>query len=128
MKVAINETQQTVTFTFEGLDPVVFDAEKAHDDIRAYAMLHGFQARIRDAAALDRSKVEGGVVTEEMRRAEVVAMVNHLATSATWNVRVAAVPKQNAAILALATRLGKTYAETEAILAGDAIAELMKSA
>ena len=124
MKVAINETQQTVTFTFEGLDPVIFDAEKAHDDIRAYAMLHGFQARIRDAAALDRSKVEGGVVTEEMRRAEVVAMSNHLATSATWNMKAAAVPKQNATIAAIAAKMGTTYAEAEAEVARRMLAEL----
>lgn len=118
----------SIKFEFDGLEPVVCNPTLLSPEARNVAMLMGIQAKIRDAAALSRDKVPGGVVTEAMRRAEAIAMRNHLESGGAWNVRVAAAPKQNAAILALATRLGKTYAETEAILAGDAIAELMKSA
>ena len=122
--------KSAITFDFDGLEAVTCDPSKLSESARETAMLMGIQAKIRDAAALSRKQPDGTVieVTEALRRAEAVAMRDHLESGGAWNVRVAAAPKQNAAILALATRLGKTYAETEAILAGDAIAELMKSA
>ena len=129
MKLATMEAN-SIKFEFDGLEPVVCNPTLLSPEARNVAMLMGIQAKIRDAAALSRKQADGSVIeiTEAMRRAEAVAMRDHLESGGAWNVRVAAAPKQNAAILALATRLGKTYAETEAILAGDAIAELMKSA
>lgn len=118
-----------IVFSFDGLADVVCDPRKLTEAQRQTAMLMGIQAKIRDNAALSRKQKDGTIVTitEAMRREEAVAMRDHLESGGDWNARTAAAPKQNAAILALATALGKTYAETEAFIASGAIAGLMKS-
>ena len=114
-----SHTGTTITFTFDGLAPIVFDTTKAHANVVAHATMHGFEARIGDAAALSRKQKDGTVVTitEAMRRAEVEAMVAHYESGVDqWELRARREPAQNAAILALATAQGKTYAEIEAWL------------
>jgi hypothetical protein len=115
MKKSINGTQ--ITFAFEGLAPVVFDAAKVSEANRAYAIMHGFQARIGDNAAIQKSAENGYRVTEQMRREAVLEMVGHYEDRAqtNWNLRVGTrTAKQSPAILALATKLGKTYEEAQA--------------
>jgi hypothetical protein len=116
-----------VEFTFDrGLAPILFDTTKAHANMRETAMLKGFSHRLGDAAALDAMKCPGGVVTEQMRYDEVKFLADHYESGIDqWNVRAAGETKQNAVILALSVKLGKTYAETEAFLADDAVAELL---
>jgi hypothetical protein len=127
MKKAI--VGNTVQFTFDGLDGVIFDADKAHDAVRAYAMMHGFMQRLGDNAAISRTQKDGTVitVTEQMRRDAVMELVNHYESGTeNWNLAVSSkAPKQNAAILALSAQIGKTYAETEAAMANGNLAELM---
>lgn len=130
MKKAIIAGTTQIRFTFEGLDDLVFDANKCSEANNDYAVLHGYMARLGDAAALSRN-VKGvgnmpGVrdITEEMRRNEVRALIEHYESgSAEWNMKAKA-SVQNPAILALATKLGKTYAETQAYIAEKAMAEL----
>lgn len=121
-----NTEGNTITFTFDGgLAPVVFDAAlaSAHSE---RAKMHGFEQKIRDAAAIARKQKDGTVitVTEEMRRAEVETMSRHLETSADWNSRKSAAVKENATIRAIADKMGITYVEAEARVAEKMLADM----
>jgi hypothetical protein len=128
MKKTINTAARSITFTFDGLDSITFNAEKMSAANREYAELHGMAARIGDAAAISKTAENNFTVTEAMRRAEVEAMVGFYENSANadWNMKVAA-PKAapiNPAIQAIATKLGKTYAEAMAWYNAKLMAEL----
>jgi hypothetical protein len=118
-------TGKTITFTFDGEESVVFDADAAtaHSE---RAMMHGFEQKIRDNAAISRKQKNGTVitVTEAMRRAAVLEMANHLTTSGDWNMRTSAMPKQNATIAAIAAKLGVSYTEAEAEVQRRMLAEM----
>lgn len=123
----VTQNGRTLTFTFDGLEPVVFDADKASATVQAQATMHGFEQRIRDNAAIARRQKDGSIitVTEEMRRNAVSEMVTHLESGTeSWNMRVARAAPQNAAILALANAMGVTYAEAEAHIAKTLVAEM----
>lgn len=129
MKKALG-TDGIITFTFDGLEPVKFDAGKCSERVQDYAMQHGFMARIGDNAAISRKQKDGTIitVTEAMRREAVLELVNHYESGTEqWELRTTKAPAQNAAILALANSLGKTYAEAEAIVANGTIADLLKA-
>jgi len=115
MKKTINTAAQSITFTFDGLEPVTLAMSQVSSDNATYAMLHGFAARIGDNAAIAKSAENGFTVTEAMRRAEVEKMVAFYADADNkdWNMRVAAGPKAvfNPAIAAIAAKLGKSYEE-----------------
>ena len=116
-----------VTFTFDGdLPSVTLDVMEVSIENRNHAMLHGFAARIGDNAAIAKSAENGWRVTEDMRRNEVIALVNHYKSgTADWNVRTAAkVPKQSATMLAIAAKRNCTYAEAEEWFAAKMLAEL----
>lgn len=126
MKKVINIKAQSIQFTFDGLEPITLDVTKVSADVQDYAVYHGLQARIGDNAAISRKQPDGSVivVTEEMRRNAVKELVDHYESgSAEWNIgRKAAA--QNPAILALAEKLGKSYAEAQAYIVAKAVAEL----
>jgi hypothetical protein len=125
MKKLIDGTK--IVFSFEGCEQVIFDATKVSEQNRAYAIMHGFQARIGDNAAIQKSAENGYVVTEQMRREAVLEMVGHYEDpeQKNWNLRVGTrTAKQSPAILALATKLGKTYEEAQAWFAAKLEAEL----
>ena len=128
MKKTINTAARSITFTFDGLDSITFNAEKMSAANREYAELHGMAARIGDSAALTKSAENNFTITEAMRRAEVEAMVTfyEAPTNPQWNMKVAT-PKAapiNPAIQAIATKLGKTYAEAMAWYNAKLMAEL----
>ena len=128
MKKTINTAARSITFTFDGLDSITFNAEKMSAANREYAELHGMAARIGDSAALTKSAENNFTITEAMRRAEVETMVTFYEdpTNPHWNMKVAA-PKAapiNPAIQAIATKLGKTYAEAMAWYNEKLMAEL----
>ena len=124
MKKSIDVKTHTITFTFDGLAPVVFDADKANDDIRDYAMLHGFQARIGDNAAIAR-KDAGGTVTEAMRREAVLELVAHYESGASeWALKATRAAPQNPTILAIAAKLNISYVEAEAEIQRRMLAEI----
>ena len=133
MKNVINNGK--LTFTFDGLEPLTFDPERASAANRAYAELFGWQPRLKDMAAISRvRKDSAGVehvitITEQMRRDAVEAGINHYYSGTdNWSMKgPGKVAPQNRTILALAAKLGKTYEETEAILADDDVAELLAS-
>lgn len=114
-----------ITFTFDGLDSVVFDATAAAAHAER-AMMHGFEQKIRDNAAISRKQKDGTVitVTEAMRRDAVLEMATHLTTSADWNMRASATVKQNPVFAAIASKLGITYDEAMAKVQAEYLAEL----
>ena len=129
MKVQTNNSTGKIVFTFDGeTADATFDVHQASFDLCIHAMMFGFTNRLKDTAAIARKQSDGSIidVTEDMRRAKVVEMIDHI-TSGTdqWNMKATArAPKQNAAIMALATALGKTYEEAEAHIANMALEEL----
>jgi len=128
MKKQINPTARSVTFTFEGLEPVVFMAEKMSKANYEYAALHGMAARIGDAAAISKSAENNFIVTEAMRRDEVLRMVAFYedANNADWETRKAAprAAAHNPAIAQLAAKMGKSYEEALAWFGAKLEAEL----
>ncbi len=88
MKRKINGS--TSAFTFDGgLAAITFDATKAGQSTRAYAEMHGWNARIGDGAALSRKQTDGTVIdiTEQMRRDEIQRLVSHYESgSAEWEL------------------------------------------
>jgi len=112
MKRKIEGTK--IEFTFEdNLAPVVFDATLVSNANREYAVMHGFNQRIGDNAAIARKDVKTGkviTVTETMRRDAVLELVNHYHSGSTeWALGVS--PRINPIVAKLAERLGITYEE-----------------
>ena len=127
MKKTIDAVARTVTFTFDGLAPVIFGLGTVSQQNQDYATLHGFAARIGDNAAIQKSADNGFKVTEAMRREAVLELTEHYASGSTDWSPVARKPKaapQNATILAIAAKRGCTYAEAEAWIAEKMLAEL----
>jgi len=128
MKKQINAERGVITFTFDGCEPVVFDSAKLSQANRAYAVLHGMAARIGDAAAISKSAENNFIVTEAMRRDEVLRMVAFYedANNADWETRKAAprAAAHNPAIAQLAQKMGKSYEEALAWFGAKLEAEL----
>jgi hypothetical protein len=127
MKKVINTAAESVTFSFEGLDSVTINMSKVSVANASYAMLHGFAARIGDNAAIQKSAENNFTVTEAMRRAAVIELVEFYedASNKDWNMKQAArKPSFNPAIQAIADKLGKTYEEAMAWYNAKLMAEL----
>lgn len=127
MKKQINIESQTIQFTFDGLDPVVFHIEKCSDACLEYAQYHGFQARIGDNAAIARKDKAGNIVTvtEAMRRDAVLELVNHYESgTADWAIKGTRAAPQNPVFLDIAARRGCTYEEAMAWYQERMVAEM----
>ena len=126
MKKTIDAVAQSVTFTFDGLEPVVLRMDAVSAQCRDHAMLHGFSARIGDNAAIQKSAENGFRVTEAMRRDAVVEMVEHYASGTSdWNLKASArKPVQHPVFLAIAAKLGISYEAAVAKIQADNLAEL----
>ena len=102
-------TGSTLTFTFSDSTPTIyFNAENATVS-RNDAMMHGFEQKIRDNAAIAKSADNGYSITESMRAAAIQQMVTHLTTSTEWNMRKSAAVKESPVIRAIADKLGISY-------------------
>jgi hypothetical protein len=127
MKKLIDGTK--IVFSFEGCEQVIFDATKASEQNRAYAIMHGFQARIGDNAAIQKSAENGYVITESIRREAVLELVTHYEDPAqtNWNLRAAGprVTKLNAHVVKYAEAAGLTYEQAMEKIAQKAIDDLM---
>lgn len=80
---------------------VVFHAERAHKDNRAYAEMHGWTQRIGDAAALGTFDEETGAKISPRQRLGVMqALVSYYESGASaWSVRGPSVSRDDASIL-----------------------------
>ena len=127
MKKAIVTATGCIEFTFDGLEPVVFDVTSASTTNRNYAMLHGFAARIGDNAAITKSAENGYRVTEAMRRDAVMELVEHYRSgSVEWSPKAKAKgPAQNPLWVRLAEARGVSYETIAAEKAEADLAELM---
>ena len=107
-------TGNTLVFSFSDSTPSIYfnadDATVSRND----AMMHGFEQKIRDNAAIANSADNGYNITESMRAAAIQQMVTHLTTSTEWNMRKSATVKENPVFRAIANKLGITYEEAMA--------------
>jgi len=127
MKKTINLASRSVTFTFDGLEPVTMSAEKMSATNYDYACLHGLAARIGDNAAISKSAENQFTVTEAMRREAVLELVTFYENpeNKDWNIKQAVrKPSFNPAIQAIADKLGKSYEEAMAWYNAKLMAEL----
>jgi hypothetical protein len=118
---------QVVTFTFEdGVAPVSFDCNLLSRENAEYAVPFAMGHRLGDNAAIQKSKENNFIVTEAMRRAAIVELIEHYQSgTADWSPKAKAkAAPQNATILAIAAKRGCTYAEAEAYIAEKMLAEL----
>lgn len=127
MKKAYDAVQQIATFTFDGLEPLTFNVSKMSAENEAAMLGHGVLARLGDMAAIPRKGPNGEVitVTEAMRREAIEAGIAHYESGTTdWNMKGGdRAPKQNPTILAIAAKLGVSYAEAEAEVARRMLAD-----
>ena len=132
MKIDTNDTTGKITFTFDdGLPDAMFDVNKTHFDLCIHAMMKQFENRIKDTAAIPRKQPDGSTlnVTEAMRRAKVVEMIDHLESGTDeWNLKSSGTraPKQDPSILALAAALGISYEDTMKKMQQIALDEIAK--
>lgn len=126
MKKDIDVTKGTITFTFDGLEPVVLNIAKVSTENREYAALFGLMSNVGDKAAIQKSAENGFKVTEEMRRAEVVAGVAHFESGSTsWTMKAKARAEPlNPHIQAIAEKRNCTYGEALAWFNEKLMAEL----
>ena len=107
-------TGSTLVFSFSDSTPSIYfnadDATVSRND----AMMHGFEQKIRDNAAIAKSADNGYNITESMRAAAIQQMVTHLTTSTDWNMRKSATVKENPVFRAIASKLGISYEEAMA--------------
>lgn len=119
-----------ITAIFDGLAPVVFDGGAVNENVATSAKLLGLSNKLRDSAAISREQKVNGkpvviTVTEAMRREKVAAMAEALAKpDATWGLRAKAARPLIPALVALAEKTGRSYAELEAQFVADITAQL----
>ena len=77
-----------MTFDVDGIGKLVLDTMRLDDDIRARAMYHGFEQKVRDAAAIG-YKQKDGTIRRPTNQEKFDAMAEVVATleSGEWNKR-----------------------------------------
>lgn len=119
--IQVTRFDNKLTFAFTGVGQFVFDPDRVSAENRARAMIHGFEQRVRDAAALSVDRDTGKSATAQAKFDAAKRIADHLMSGATeWNLKPAAGPKGPDAgtiILAMTRVLKKTVDEIEAILA-----------
>jgi len=120
---------KTITWTFDDdVPPLTFDATKAHLNIQRYAMMDRFVNRIKDTAAIKRDKSNNLTITETMRRAKMVTVVDHYESGVdSWNLKASAAPIQHPVFLALAEQEGIPYEEAVTMAANEMLNKIAAS-
>lgn len=118
--ITVSRFDNKLTFAFAGVGQFTFDPDRVSAENRARAMMHGFEQRIRDAAALSVDRETGRSATPQAKHDAALRIAEHLMSGATeWNMRVAANPGLDAGLTltAMMRALGKSLDEVEAIIA-----------
>lgn len=118
--ITVSRFDNKLTFAFAGVGQFVFDPDRVSAENRARAMMHGFEQRIRDAAALSVDRETGKSATPQAKHDAALRIAEHLMSGATeWNMRVAANPGLDTGLTlsAMMRALGKSLDEVEAIIA-----------
>lgn len=84
--VSVEVYQDVLVFTFGDGTTAEFQTHAMSETMRHRAMLHGFEQKLRDAAALPTKTINGRVYrpTVAEKKAEVIAMMAQLCSD-TWN-------------------------------------------
>lgn len=107
-------------YTVHGVGTLIVYPDKMSAECRAYAMGHGIDQRVCDAAALSRDTSTGKSATPQEKFEAMRRIVDHLNSGSTdWAIRVAASagPDAGLTLLAMMRALGKTLDEVEAVIA-----------
>ena len=118
--ITVSRFGNKLTFAFAGVGQFVFDPDKVSAENRARAMIHGFEQRIRDAAALSVDRDTGRSATAQEKHDAARRIADHLMSGSTdWNLRAAASPGVDAGltIQAMMRALGKDLDAVEALIA-----------
>ena len=114
--------------SFEGEPELVFDMDRVHSAQHLNAEQSGWSKRFADNAAIPAKDPKTGasrVVTEKMRRAENVRLVEHYhGGSPDWSMKASAAPVENPAIRMLADALKISYEAAQAKIADMALEAL----
>lgn len=117
--ITVSRFDNKLTFAFAGVGQFTFDPDKVSAENRARAMMHGFEQRIRDAAALSVDRETGKSATPQAKHDAALRIAEHLMSGSTdWAIRVAASsgPDAGLTLQAMMRALGKSLEEVEAIL------------
>lgn len=118
--ITVSRFDNKLTFAFAGVGQFVFDPDKVSAENRARAMMHGFEQRIRDAAALSVDRETGKSATPQAKHDAALRIAEHLMSGSTdWAIRVAASagPDAGLTLQAMMRALGKSLDEVEALIA-----------
>lgn len=101
--ITVSRFDNKLTFAFAGVGQFVFDPDRVSAENRARAMMHGFEQRIRDAAALSVDRDTGRSATAQEKHDAARRIADHLMSGSTdWNLRAAASPGVDAGLTILA--------------------------
>ena len=101
--ITVSRFDNKLTFAFAGVGQFVFDPDKVSAENRARAMMHGFEQRIRDAAALSVDRDTGRSATPQEKHDAALRIAEHLMSGSTdWNLRPAATGGVDAGLTILA--------------------------
>lgn len=118
--ITVSRFDNKLTFAFTGVGQFVFDPDRCSAENRARAMIHGFEQRIRDAAALSVDRDTGKSATPQEKFDAAKRISDHLTSGATeWNLKVAASSGVDAGLtlMAIMRVFKKTLDEAETVLA-----------
>ena len=118
--ITVSRFDNKLTFAFAGVGQFTFDPDRVSAENRARAMMHGFEQRIRDAAALSVDRETGRSATPQAKHDAALRIAEHLMSGSTdWAIRVAASagPDAGLTLLGMVRALGKTLDEVEAVIA-----------
>lgn len=118
--ITVTRFDNKLTFAFTGVGQFVFDPDRCSAENRARAMIHGFEQRIRDAAALSVDRDTGKSATPQEKFDAAKRISDHLTSGATeWNLKPAASSGVDAGLtlMAIMRVFKKTLDEAETVLA-----------
>ena len=118
--ITVTRWDNKLKFAFTGVGEFTFDPDKVSAENRARAMVHGFEQRVRDAAALSADRDTGKSATPTAKFEAAKRIADHLMSGATeWNLKPAATGGLDAGlvIMAIMRVFKKTLDEAETVIA-----------
>ena len=118
--ITVTRWDNKLKFAFTGVGDFTFDPDKVSAENRARAMVHGFEQRVRDAAALSVDRDTGKSATAQAKFDAAKRIADHLMSGATeWNLKPAATGGLDAGlvIMAIMRVFRKSLDEAETVIA-----------
>ena len=117
--ITVTRWDNKLKFAFTGVGEFTFDPDKVSAENRARAMVHGFEQRVRDAAALSADRDTGKSASPTAKFDAAKRIADHLMSGATeWNLKPAATGGLDAGlvIMAIMRVFKKTLDEAETVV------------